>query len=72
MDLANLEAATPAEEIDKTHAMIVLEYLTDILKKEEIKILRIDKSSHKKWFITAIPSQNFVEKYYGKMYSLYA
>ena len=71
MDLANLETSTPAEEIDKAHAMIVLEYISEILKTEEIRILRIDKSSHKKWFITAIPSQNFVKKYYGKMYSLY-
>ena len=62
------EADLSKLDVDKIEQMI--ENMSSILVEERFKVFKIDRSSRKKWFIEAGPTEEFTEMYTNQIYKL--
>ncbi|CBY41457.1 unnamed protein product [Oikopleura dioica] len=62
------EADLSKLDVDKIEQMIA--NMSSILVEERFKVFKIDRSSRKKWFIEAGPTEEFTEMYTNQIYKL--
>ena len=62
------EADISKLDVEKIEPMI--ENMCRILVEERFKIFKIDRNSHKKWFIECGPTEEFIEMYTNRVYKL--
>ena len=70
LEKRKLEEEADFSKIDTDKIEAMINNMSVILKEEKFKIFRIDRSSQKKWFIEAGPTEEFIEMYNNKIYKL--
>ena len=65
-----LEAEADLSKLDVEKIEPMIENMSRILVEERFKVFKIDRNSHKKWFIETGPTQEFTEMYKNHIYKL--
>jgi len=69
LSLKNEAIQQRPEDIDKSHAEIIVQNMTEMLLDEfKIKVLR---DSHRKWFLLLTPREEFIKMYWKQFYGLH-